>query len=293
MDGPRVSQDAVADAQGHFSVKVQLVPGSNVFTIVATDTVTQRDSAQQTRTIEVDLSGGSPITCATGGADRTHRRRNAQRRGRTERQRARGDRGARRGAAERGGRPRLLDQDILRPGREGSGSRARQPGGRGCHGGSGRDIQRDAHAPPRHLADLRWTGVGGPIRKPAPTASPTTAASSAPGASISVKVTAAANLTGTLVIAGGPSYLLVLQDNVPLAGISGRTLTAGKSVALSAKQTLIVRAGNASAVTMTINGITIGTMGGSGEVIEWHISGRWLRPVRSFGTRRRAADVGR
>jgi hypothetical protein len=42
-------------------------------------------------------------------------------------------------------------------------------------------------------------------------------------------------------------------------------------VSMSAKSTLRVRAGNAVAVTMTINGVVIGKMGGPGEVVEWHI----------------------
>ncbi len=256
---------------GHFSVKVQLVPGSNVFTIVANDTVTQRDSAQQTRTIEVDLSGGSPspapqvaLTAPTDGATLS---------------------GA---VALSGSAPAGTAVHV-----EARLSAAGAPGF-SIKTFSGQAVKVPAPAPGSLVAADATAGADGtfsatlmltpgtwqisagpgsatPSGSPAPTASPTTAASSAPGASISVKVTAAANLTGTLVIAGGPSYLLVLQDNVPLAGISGRTLTAGKSVALSAKQTLVVRAGNASAVTMTINGITIGTMGGSGEVIEWHV----------------------
>ena len=45
-----------------------------------------------------------------------------------------------------------------------------------------------------------------------------------------------------------------------------------------------MRAGNAAAVTMTINGITIGRMGASGQVVEWRITPP-AKPVGSFGTR--------
>jgi hypothetical protein len=40
---------------------------------------------------------------------------------------------------------------------------------------------------------------------------------------------------------------------------------------MSAKRTLVVRAGNAGAVTMTINGVVVGKMGSPGQVVEWHV----------------------
>ena len=51
-------------------------------------------------------------------------------------------------------------------------------------------------------------------------------------------VTPGTGLVGKLRIAGGPSYLIVLQDNVPLAGVSGHNARRGQAVALSAKRTL-------------------------------------------------------
>jgi hypothetical protein len=46
----------------------------------------------------------------------------------------------------------------------------------------------------------------------------------------------------------------------------------GTSVELKAKQSVRIRAGNAVAVQVTINGISLGKMGGSGDVVEWHIT---------------------
>jgi len=60
VDGPRLSQDVTADGEGQFHLKVSLVPGANLFTIVANDPVTHRDSVTKTVTIDVDLSSPSP-----------------------------------------------------------------------------------------------------------------------------------------------------------------------------------------------------------------------------------------
>jgi cytoskeletal protein RodZ len=49
-----------ADAQGVFSVTVQLLPGANVVTVVATDPLTGRKSAAVRRTITVVPKGASP-----------------------------------------------------------------------------------------------------------------------------------------------------------------------------------------------------------------------------------------
>ena len=52
-DGLRENPTATADAAGAFSVKVSLVPGANVITLVASDPLTGRDSAAVRRTITV------------------------------------------------------------------------------------------------------------------------------------------------------------------------------------------------------------------------------------------------
>ena len=272
VDGPSSSRDVIADANGHFSITVHLVPGSNVFTIVATDPVTQRDSAQQTRTIDVNLSSGSPtpgvtiaLTSPQAGATVT---------------------GA---LAVTGTAPAGMVLHV-----EATLGAAAAPGFtiKSLSGqpvavpalAAGSVVAADATAgtdgtftATLQLAPGTWQlsavpGTSAPSGEVAPSAVPgATASPVASESSIQVTVKPGTGLVGQLRIAGGPSYLIVLQDNVPLAGVSGHTLAAGKSVALSAKRTLSVRAGNAAAVTMTINGITIGRMGGSGQVIEWHI----------------------
>lgn len=52
-DGLRQNPSTTADADGAFSVRVGLVPGANVITLVANDPLTGRDSAAVRRTITV------------------------------------------------------------------------------------------------------------------------------------------------------------------------------------------------------------------------------------------------
>ena len=56
---------------------------------------------------------------------------------------------------------------------------------------------------------------------------------------------------------GGDSYLELEEDGAPVAGVSGAHRGDGERVELSADETLRIRAGNAGAVRLTINGIGI------------------------------------
>jgi cytoskeletal protein RodZ len=274
IDGPSSSRDVTADSSGNFSVVMQLVPGSNVFTVVANDPVTHRDSAQQTRTIDVNLSSASPSPGAaialtgpkdgatvTGAVTAT-------------------------GTAPAG---TTVHVEATLGTAAGPGFTIKTASGQAVKVptlAAGTTVTSDATAAQDgtftaslQLAPGTWqlsvvpgaAAASGSVAPSAAASSATPAGSPAPGASVQVTVKPASGLVGGLRIAGGPSYLIVLQDNVPLAGVSGHTLAAGKSVSLKAKTTLVVRAGNAGAVTMTINGVSIGTMGGSGQVIEWHV----------------------
>ncbi|MEO6578520.1 MAG: RodZ domain-containing protein [Candidatus Limnocylindria bacterium] len=79
-------------------------------------------------------------------------------------------------------------------------------------------------------------------------------------------------LRATLEIEGGDSYLELDQDGVPVSGVSGSIGSAGDAIDLSADQTLRVRAGNAGAVRLMVNGIRLGDMGANGAVVEWQIT---------------------
>ncbi|MGH7359578.1 MAG: helix-turn-helix domain-containing protein, partial [Candidatus Rokuibacteriota bacterium] len=65
VDGLRQNPTVTADANGAFSIRVSLVPGRNVITLVASDPVTGRDSPAVSRTIEV---GGDEPSPTPGGA---------------------------------------------------------------------------------------------------------------------------------------------------------------------------------------------------------------------------------
>ena len=87
-----------------------------------------------------------------------------------------------------------------------------------------------------------------------------------------VNVAPGKGLRATLRINGAESYLEVEEDGTPVAGVSGAIAAPGDRVDLSANDELRIRAGNAGAVRLTINGIGIAAMGGDGAVVEWRIS---------------------
>lgn len=69
-DGLRQNPSTTADADGSFSVRVALVPGANVITLVANDPLTGRDSAAVRRTITV-VPAASPTPSAGPSAEAT------------------------------------------------------------------------------------------------------------------------------------------------------------------------------------------------------------------------------
>ena len=79
-------------------------------------------------------------------------------------------------------------------------------------------------------------------------------------------------LTGTIELIDGESYLEVDQDGRPIVGVSGNISDAGERVQLAATSMIRIRAGNAGAVQVSINGINIGRMGANGAVVEWRIA---------------------
>jgi glucodextranase-like protein len=68
-EGLRQNPSTTADGDGAFSVRVGLVPGANVITLVANDPLTGRDSAAVRRTITVVPSvGPTPSQLPSAGA---------------------------------------------------------------------------------------------------------------------------------------------------------------------------------------------------------------------------------
>jgi hypothetical protein len=87
-----------------------------------------------------------------------------------------------------------------------------------------------------------------------------------------VTVAAPEGLAGTLRVGAAASYLEIDEDQVPKPDVSGRIAQAGTDIGLSAQRALRIRVGNAGAVSLSINGVNLGAMGGSGAVVEWQIT---------------------
>ena len=253
VDGLRENPVITADAQGHFSVTVKLVPGSNVITLVASDPITQRDSAKVTRTIVVDVGptstpagGVLAITGPQNGATLTGTARVT-------------------GTAPTGTQVSVQARLVS----------ASAPNFTVTDGLGGRVTVRTPAAGKR--VDAATTaGSDGTFSvnlalAPGSWDLTVAAAGSATPGTRRVVVKPAAGLTGTLQVAGSPSYIELLQDNVPESSVSGRVVKPPKVVSLKANGSIMVRAGNAGAVSLTIDGVPVGVMGGPGEVVTWQI----------------------
>ena len=253
VDGLRENPVITADGQGHFSVTVKLVPGSNVITLVASDPLTQRDSAKVTRTIVVDAGpvstpagGVLAITGPANGATLT---------------------GAARvtGTAPAGTQVSVQARLVT----------AAAPNFIVTDGLGQRVVVRKL--PTGKRVDSTATAASDGTFSVNVALAPGTwdltlaASGSATPGTRRVVVKPAAGLTGSLQVAGSPSYIELLQDNVPESSVSGRVVKPPKAVSLKANGSIMVRAGNAGAVSLTIGGVPIGAMGGPGEVVTWRI----------------------
>jgi hypothetical protein len=79
-------------------------------------------------------------------------------------------------------------------------------------------------------------------------------------------------LAATLEIAGGESYLVLEEDGTVVDELSGLVAADGEVIELEANDALRIRVGNAGAVRITINGISIGLMGDDAQVVEWRVT---------------------
>jgi cytoskeletal protein RodZ len=255
-----------ADAEGNFHVEVRLVPGSNVISVVATDPATQRDSMKVTRTIIVgggsSPTPGTPTIVVSAPQDRATLTGPLTITGTA----SPGAKVAVTAKLATAASPAFSVKDFA-----GQAVLVRAPAVGSVISASATAATDGAFSTTMSLPAGDWDltfVAGAPGASPAPSV-----ASPAPSGSVTRRITVRppAGLTGTIVVARSASYLLVLQDGVPLAGVSGHVIAAGRTIALSARSAIIVRAGNAAAVSISIDGISLGTMGGSGEVIEWRI----------------------
>jgi cytoskeletal protein RodZ len=255
VEGLRENPTVTADARGNFEVTVNLVPGSNVIELTAMDPVTNRPSAEVVRTVQVVREVASSPT------------------------------------------PAVVALALTQPAADAILSGPVPVAGTGAPGTALTLTAALVTAPVPTFAVADPAGTAVAIAPTPPTPPPpatlgidtagafTGSLALAPGVwdvSVAaaggepvtgrVTVQPAAGLTGALRLEGGPSYLEIDQDGVPLASVSGSIADDGESVALSATRELRIRAGNAGAIRLTINGISIGAMGGGGSVVEWRIT---------------------
>jgi cytoskeletal protein RodZ len=255
-----------ADAEGNFHVEVRLVPGSNVISVVATDPATKRDSMKVTRTIIVgggtSPTPGTPTLVVSAPQDRATLTGQLTITGTA----SPGAKVTVTAKLATAASPAFSVKDFA-----GQAVSVRAPAVGAVMSASATAATDGAFSTTMSLPAGDWDltlVAGAPGASPAPSV-----ASPAPTGSVTRRITVRppSGLTGTIVVARSASYLLVLQDGVPLAGVSGHVITAGRTIALSARSAITVRAGNAAAVSISIDGISLVTMGGSGEVIEWRI----------------------
>jgi cytoskeletal protein RodZ len=243
-----------ADADGVFEVTVGLRPGSNVVRLMARDPVTQRDSEPEERTIvvasELDESpspAAAALTVSEPAAD-----------------------------ASTTGAVRIAG--TAAPGTTVSATAALV----------------EVATPSFTVADAAGQPVGISPVEPSPP-DPTTLTADASGAFAGelslrvgtwditvaaeggdpvvrrVAVTSGEGIRATLRVAEADSYLEVDEDGTPVPDVSGGIASDGDSFTLQAADELRIRAGNAGAVRLVVNGIDLGAMGADGAVVEWRI----------------------
>ncbi|MGH2379944.1 MAG: RodZ domain-containing protein [Candidatus Limnocylindria bacterium] len=247
-----------ADEEGRFEMTVELLPGSNEIHIRARDPVTDRDSEERVRRVNV-------VTAAAGSP----------------------------GPGDSGGPAVTLEQPEADATLTGP-----VPVAGTAPGGAALSLTAVlVTAPTPNVSVTDATGGAVEIEAVAPTVpEPATLTADAAGAftgslglapgTWDVVVTPAAaepitrritvppgtGLTGTITLDGGDSYLEVEEDDVEVGGVSGGIASNGDTIELGAEESIRVRAGNAGAVRLTLNGIGIGFMGDDGAVVEWRIA---------------------
>jgi cytoskeletal protein RodZ len=255
VDGLRENPSVTADDEGSFEVTVTLVPGSNVIRVTANDPVTERDSEEVVRTVQVVAPAAAsptpaavPLALAQPTAESTVS-----------------------GGVPIAGSaaPDASIQVTATPMGQPTPTFSVTDGA-----GAPVAIRPAAPQPPQPTtltADAAGAFAGtvalGPgtwdVSVTGPTGDPTVRR---------VTVQPGGGLAGTLRVEGGQSYIEIDQDGTPIAGVSGTIADSGETVELRASRELRILAGNAGATRLTINGIGIGAMGAADTVVEWRIT---------------------
>jgi cytoskeletal protein RodZ len=242
-----------ADASGVFEVTVQLRPGSNVMRVVARDPVTGRDSAIEERTIVVagetaspspqaEVALGEPAEGATVTGSVTLS-----------------------GTAEPNQAIEVTAAitEAATPTFEVT-----------TASGAPVDLTVEPPAAPEPLslaADATGSFTGSMELAPGAWELTVTPDGGEP-ITRSITVEPAAGVRATLEIDGGESYLVAEEDGTVVDDISGNIAPDGDVIELEGDESLRIRVGNAGAVRITINGISIGLMGDDAQVVEWRVT---------------------
>ena len=245
-----------ADEDGAFEITVDLRPGSNVVTLVANDPLTGRDSEEVSRTILVGDGGGSFAPSPGPELVLTTPEEGATVRGPVEIT----------GTGPAGATVTVTATPT-----------AAAPATFRITTLAGQDVPVPSRLPtaPEPLAlKIAEDGSFSDTLALAPGAWTLAVALDGDDEPISRDLTIAApdGLAGTLRVGAAASYLEIDEDQVPKPDVSGRIAQAGTDIGLSAQRALRIRVGNAGAVSLTINGVNLGPMGGSGAVVEWQIT---------------------
>ena len=244
-----------ADADGNFEITVGLLPGSNVIRLEARDPVTNRSSEEFVRRVNVvtavepsPTAAVVPVTLSQPEADAT----------------ITGPVSVA-GTAAAAATLELSAVLVTEPTPNFAVTDA---------GGGAVEIEPAPPAAPEPVsvtADATGAFTGSLALRPGTWDVVVTSASTEP-LTRRVSVVSGDGLTAGLLLDGGSSYLELEEDGVPVAGISGRISDDGERINLAADDTIRVLAGNAGAVRLSVNGISLGVIGDDGAVVEWRIT---------------------
>jgi cytoskeletal protein RodZ len=242
-----------ADGNGAFEVTVELRPGSNVVRLQARDPVTERDSDVEERTIIVASEpGGSPtpgtaLTVTAPAVDAT----------------VTGPLSVT-GTAMAGATVSVAANLAQAPAPSFAVTDA---------AGNPIELQPVEPTPPDPVvvtADAAGAFAAEiPLRPGTWDLSVTTEGVEPVGRRVTVGPRA--GLRAAIRLDGGDSYVEVEEDGVPVDGVSGTIAADGDRINLSAERDIRIRAGNAGAIRLVVNGIGLGAMGADGAVVEWRI----------------------
>ena len=245
----------VADADGQFEVVVQLLPGSNVMQLVANDPTTGRDSEMEERTIIVDTDAGASPSVGPVAVTVDEPQAGATARGPV----------AIAGTATPNGEV-IVRATLVEP---------PEPNVEVTDETGGQIVLEPPEPSPPDAVRIRTEDDGafaGEISLRPGTWRLSVATESGEPANVRVQVLPTKGLRATLRLVDADSYIEVDEDGTPVAGVSGGIVAEGDRIDLEAAESIRIRAGNAGAVRITINGIGLGAMGDGGVVVEWRIT---------------------